>query len=346
MGFLTKFTVWFILWTRLKYLAAQCPVGWVGSKCQYMCHCERNSMCDSDGRCPTKCITGWFGPGCQYEDLVTVDGAQIFTSAGSGTTSWLTDRDVTTCNEDPGLDSITVQWDKPYPFTWLRIQAKNASNLQLHFVFTSSNISYSCVNQLLAIVDTLTVDYRCEVNNTITSLRVTGPGLNGLCSLYVSGDRNVALKQSTDQTGTYQESNFFYTSSLAVDGDTNAFFLQNKCTHTTQDSTLSVYPASWTLTLDTARLVSRITIYNRADCCSDRLESFKLELLDTNNHTVWTYEGPAKASLVYELNTLQEKPVKRIIILAIKNDTFFSYGYTYFVRSLCIWSLFAKNLGH
>ncbi|KAK6991306.1 multiple epidermal growth factor-like domains protein 6 [Biomphalaria glabrata] len=276
MGFLTNFTICFILWTRVKYLASQCPDGWFGSKCQFMCHCERNTMCDTDGRCPTKCNTGWFGPGCQYEDLATVAGAQVSTSAVSSSTSWLTDRDVTTCNEDPGLDSITVQWDRPYPFTWLRIQYKNASNLQLNFVFTSSNISYSCVNQLLAIVDTLTVDYRCEINDTMTSLRVTGPGLNGLCSLYVSGDRNVALKQPTDQTGTYQESNFFYTSSLAVDGDTNAFFLQNKCTHTTQDSTLSVYPASWTLTLDTARVVSRITIYNRGRLLQNLLSALSV----------------------------------------------------------------------
>lgn len=55
-----------------------------------------------------------------------------------------------------------------------------------------------------------------------------------------------------------------------------------------------------------------------ADCCSDRLSNFILEILDTNNHTVWSYEGPVNASLVYELNTLQQKPVKTIRIIATR----------------------------
>ncbi|XP_055884230.1 uncharacterized protein LOC106051604 isoform X1 [Biomphalaria glabrata] len=320
MGFIFKFILCFTVLTCASRVAAQCPVGWFGSKCQFMCHCESNAHCDSYGQCPTKCNAGWFGQGCQYEDLTTVDGALISTSAVSSSTSWLTDQDVTTCNEDPSLDSITVQWDKPYPFTWLRIQAKNLSAVdQFKFLFTTSgNKSHNCINQLQAIIDSVTVDYRCEINDTVTRLIITGPSLYSVCSLYISGGRNVALKQIAQQTGTYTFDNISYPASLAVDGDANPYFHNKTCSHTTDILQESVPPVSWTLTLDTPRVINRITIYNRADCCSDRLSNFILEILDTNNHTVWSYEGPVNASLVYELNTLQQKPVKTIRIIATR----------------------------
>ncbi|XP_055886245.1 uncharacterized protein LOC106076992 isoform X1 [Biomphalaria glabrata] len=326
MGFLSNYVVCFVVWMRLNFLASQCPDGWFGYKCQFMCHCDKNSKCDSDGQCPTKCNAGWFGQKCQYEDLATVDGALISTSAGSGSTSWLTDRDVTTCNEDPGLDTITVQWELSFPFTWLRLQAKNASNLELNFVFTTSlNKSYSCIHKRLAKVDTATVDYRFAINETVIQMTVTGPSIEMLCSLYISGGRNVALKQTADQTGTYSEGNIWYRASLAVDGNTNSVFYNKTCSHTTDKLAQSVYPASWTLTLDTVKVINRITIYNRADSFSYRLSRFKLETLDTNNHTVWAFDDPAKVLRVYALNIMQQKPVKTIRISATWNDSYYHF---------------------
>uniref|UniRef100_A0A2C9M7Q2 Fucolectin tachylectin-4 pentraxin-1 domain-containing protein n=1 Tax=Biomphalaria glabrata TaxID=6526 RepID=A0A2C9M7Q2_BIOGL len=169
-------------------------------------------------------------------------------------------------------------------------------------------------------MDSTTSDYRCEINDTITRLTVRGSSLNGLCSLYISGGRNVALKQTAEQTETMGT----YSASLAVDGDTNSDFQYNSCTHTTIDSALSVYPASWTLILDNPRVVNRITIFNRVDCCTERLETFSLLLLDSDNNSIWTYDNP-EASVVYRLNTLQQKPVKTVRILATKNDTTFHF---------------------
>ncbi|XP_055886247.1 uncharacterized protein LOC106076992 isoform X3 [Biomphalaria glabrata] len=266
MGFLSNYVVCFVVWMRLNFLASQCPDGWFGYKCQFMCHCDKNSKCDSDGQCPTKCNAGWFGQKCQY------------------------------------------------------------ANLELNFVFTTSlNKSYSCIHKRLAKVDTATVDYRFAINETVIQMTVTGPSIEMLCSLYISGGRNVALKQTADQTGTYSEGNIWYRASLAVDGNTNSVFYNKTCSHTTDKLAQSVYPASWTLTLDTVKVINRITIYNRADSFSYRLSRFKLETLDTNNHTVWAFDDPAKVLRVYALNIMQQKPVKTIRISATWNDSYYHF---------------------
>ncbi|KAH9487598.1 hypothetical protein Btru_073012 [Bulinus truncatus] len=162
--------------------------GWFGSKCQYLCHCDFDDWCDFDGSCSTKCASGWFGTGCQYRNLVLISGLTLVTTPPM-TIKWLTDNDDASCNVDSDLKSVTLSWNTLYPFTWLRVKVKDSSSkLQFTFKFnTTKSLTLLSCNPLTTVLDDTTVDYRCDVNDTIKELIVTGSGVKSLCSLYISG---------------------------------------------------------------------------------------------------------------------------------------------------------------
>ncbi|CAL1534181.1 unnamed protein product, partial [Lymnaea stagnalis] len=85
-------------------------------------------ICDSaTGQCTgnTKCMRGWFGVGCQYQDLTSVPSTTITSSPLQTSNTWITDRDDSTCNQDIYLQSVVVAWNITYPFSWLRLAAKD-----------------------------------------------------------------------------------------------------------------------------------------------------------------------------------------------------------------------------
>ncbi|KAH9494733.1 hypothetical protein Btru_017739, partial [Bulinus truncatus] len=288
---------------------AACPDGWFGSNCQYLCHCDVNNTCNDNGQCSTKCARGWFGQACQYQDLATASSdASVTTSPTQTTTTWLTDGSDTTCNTDTNIQLVKISWNTTYPFTWLRVIPQDAnptSNLTLTFK-TASNQTLKCINQQTFNLDAKTVDYRCDLNETIQELTVTGTGLKSLCSLYISGGRNVAIKQITQQTTTLTDA------ARAVDGNPNGQWSGNSCTHTSDTDPIP----SWTLTFDSAKVVNRYVLYNRADCCSVRLKNFKLETMFLNNTVMWTYQDTREPLLVYTVTEIQKNPVSKIRITA------------------------------
>ncbi|KAH9494722.1 hypothetical protein Btru_017717 [Bulinus truncatus] len=290
---------------------AACTPGWFGSKCQYACHCRASSACDVNGQCPSQCASGWFGLGCQYQDLTTIPGATVTTLPTQTTTTWLTDGSDTTCNTDTKIQFVKISWNTTYPFTWLRLKVKDSVS-KLNFIITFktiNNLTYTCIGLHIFDLDTTTVDYRCDLNKTVQELTVTGTGLKSLCSLYVSGGRNFALLQSATQSTLLSVE---IPAIVAVDGNTNGSFLSYSCTHTARTDT----NPQWTFSLDSAKLISRIVLYNRADCCSERLRNFKLETLDINNVTMWNYQDTRDTLQVYTVTSIQRNPVSRIRITA------------------------------
>jgi len=96
--------------------------------------------------------------------------------------------------------------------------------------------------------------------------------------------------------------------SKAIDGITNGAFYSGSVTHT-QENTLNPW---WMLNLNSVNTVNKINIWNRTDCCSERLSDFYVFFSETPfssydpaallaNSSVWNYfhEGPAgeKASI-------------------------------------------------
>jgi hypothetical protein len=63
--------------------------------------------------------------------------------------------------------------------------------------------------------------------------------------------------------------------SLAVDGNTDGDYHHGSCTHTDANAAL---PAWWQVDLDNTATIDEVRIWNRGDCCSERLRDFEVRL--------------------------------------------------------------------
>ena len=69
----------------------------------------------------------------------------------------------------------------------------------------------------------------------------------------------------------------------AIDGNKEQAFSEDSVTHTKVEN----YPW-WQLDLGQPAMVGKIKIWNRSDCCGDRLEGAVVELLDADRNVVWS----------------------------------------------------------
>ena len=90
--------------------------------------------------------------------------------------------------------------------------------------------------------------------------------------------------------GTATQSSTFYhschpTASKAIDGNSEGVF-HGWCsvTHTNQDAS-----AWWEVDLKASSLVYAVVLFNRVDCCMDRLSNFDVILTDQSHHVLGTY---------------------------------------------------------
>ncbi|XP_055886152.1 uncharacterized protein LOC106061757 isoform X2 [Biomphalaria glabrata] len=293
--------------------AYACDVGWFGPVCQYQCHCE-NTQCDHDGNCinSAKCTSGWFGYKCQYYDLVV--NATNFKDLPT----WLTDNDQNTCNTMSDVfPSISLRWNKMYLFRYLRLAVKHKisdTDIGLQF-YTNESIEVNCTDFHYVLINERTLDIHCgDRNSAIEHILVRGKGIKDLCSIHLSGGRNVALKQRTYQTSNYTA---FTSSAKAVEGDTSQRLnsLDSSCTHTAALST----PPSWTITFTNTLTIDRIVIYNRADCCSQRLSNFTLQAFGEKKELVFHYTD-SRTLLMYEVIDIRSLTIKSISITANYKD--------------------------
>ena len=90
---------------------------------------------------------------------------------------------------------------------------------------------------------------------------------------------NFALGKPTSQTST----DYGGYSYRAVDGNKSGFYGSSSITHTA----LTTNP-SWSVDLESVFEITRINVYNRMDCCSERLSGFKLSIWNSADE-VFTY---------------------------------------------------------
>ena len=107
----------------------------------------------------------------------------------------------------------------------------------------------------------------------------TAPGLaggSGTFELYLGGNasNNLALVGTATQSST----GWGGVASRAIDGNTDGIYNNNSCTHTTDQ------PNSWwEVDLGATLPMSRVLLYNRRDCCHDRLSNFRVSVFDGAN---------------------------------------------------------------
>ncbi|GFO39317.1 multiple epidermal growth factor-like domains 10 [Plakobranchus ocellatus] len=216
---------------------------------------------------------------------------------------WLTDNDDTTCNYEKGR-SITVRLKTPHPLTWVRIVVKAAAYLRhfrLSYEIDGSESSVPCINPRSARVDDVTLDISCPTLAVVSHVTLSSWDVLRLCSLYISGGRNMALNQATRESSTYGMGTH-WGSYRAVDGtprySSMIAFSQRTCSHTVPNRPGLAW---WRVTFSNDVEINRFVIYNRRDCCEVRLVNFTLQALASSNSNV-TYSytdsgGPAQ--LVY-----------------------------------------------
>ncbi|GFO07307.1 multiple epidermal growth factor-like domains 10 [Plakobranchus ocellatus] len=284
--------------------AQQCDPGLFGNLCQFRCHCAENGECSvRDGACNNGCDAQWFGPACQYESAgySTMPGLE-------SEMSWLTDNDDTTCNSG-NTQNVTVALDIPQPLTWIRVMVSNSAALdqfQLSYQIEGADNSYTHNGHVSAKVDNTTLDIYCPTSDSVSHLTLTGNVVAGLCSLRISGGRNVALYQRATQSSTYLN----WYAGYAVDGNpgipNNPHSLENTCSHTEPNAG----PAYWLLTFADAVSINRLVVYNRREpsrtvdgCCEERLVNFTVEAYPPlGSAAAYTYTDPGgPAQQVYSL---------------------------------------------
>ncbi|XP_078669493.1 chorion peroxidase-like isoform X1 [Branchiostoma floridae x Branchiostoma belcheri] len=83
---------------------------------------------------------------------------------------------------------------------------------------------------------------------------------------------NLALGRPTQQSSV----GFGGVPERAVDGDTNGVYSSRSCTHTIKDIN-----NWWYVDLGSSHYIDEVVIFNRQDCCSERLNSFRLHVGDS-----------------------------------------------------------------
>jgi mono/diheme cytochrome c family protein len=142
-------------------------------------------------------------------------------------------------------------------------------------------------------------------------VRITLPGANKILSLaevqVFSGVDNVALK------GEAKQSSVFYDgpARLAIDGNTDGNFEKKSVTHTKAEN-----DPWWEVDLKGEKAVDRIVLWNRTGGVEDRLNGYRLELLNEKHEVVWKTDGKTvpRPSVTHE--TSGARPVAFIAAFA------------------------------
>ncbi|NUW35617.1 discoidin domain-containing protein [Nonomuraea sp. SMC257] len=117
---------------------------------------------------------------------------------------------------------------------------------------------------------TLTITYVVDTSYTGTEGNIT------LHAATLSTDVDLAAGKTATQSSTYVTGG---NAGLAVEGNTNGDFQAGSVTHTSQ-SPVDANPW-WQVDLGSSQQVSAVKLWNRTDCCSDRLRDFHVFASDT-----------------------------------------------------------------
>lgn len=104
---------------------------------------------------------------------------------------------------------------------------------------------------------------------------------------------NIAQGKSTNQSSAA----FNGVSSRAVDGNTSGCYGNNTVTHTNFEN-----QPWWIVAFGGPNYIEKVTLWNRTDCCSERLSNFHVDYLDKAKAVIETYEYPGQAATRTEIN--------------------------------------------
>ncbi|GFR92653.1 histone-lysine N-methyltransferase SETMAR [Elysia marginata] len=213
---------------------------------------------------------GWFGDKCQYRCH---------------------------CTDDVDCDKVTGLCSSGCGPGWFGPSCQYALHRDLQITYGNYRADDgTCAGGFVTNGDDGVLDISCVTDTPIVKLELSGPGVGSLCSLHISGGRNLALKQTAWQTSTQDSANGsltgvansnsdrFWSADNAVDGR-----LDIPDNHTDQALTCSqtenTADSKWLVKFSMPVQILRTLIYNRRnpsnkDCCESHLDEFSITFLD------------------------------------------------------------------
>jgi len=103
-----------------------------------------------------------------------------------------------------------------------------------------------------------------------------------LCEVKVIGKKSIFQPVSQNKPTKQSSTDFGASSARAVDGNTEGDFKHESCTHTKK----TLY-AWWRVDLQRSYSIKDVIVYNRSDCCGERLSKFKVYVGQKETSSGW-----------------------------------------------------------
>jgi len=108
-----------------------------------------------------------------------------------------------------------------------------------------------------------------------------------------------------------------YHAHYAIDGNTNQNLTQAFMSHTDND----LSGPWWEGTLNRSTRMSQILIYNRQDCCAERIVGFTLSILDGNDNALWSWtDTSGTQQSIYTIDTSASAPGSKVKVKLNRQD--------------------------
>jgi len=120
-----------------------------------------------------------------------------------------------------------------------------------------------------------------------------------LCASIVPYSVNAALVNlATAGTASQSSTGWGGVANRAIDGDTNGNYWGGSVSHTLYNK-----GAWWTVDLGTVNNIQQIDIWNRTDCCANRLTNFTVSVLNSTFNSVWSqvFSGTASTHEIFNV---------------------------------------------
>ncbi|VVH66216.1 lipoprotein, putative, partial [uncultured Gammaproteobacteria bacterium] len=109
-------------------------------------------------------------------------------------------------------------------------------------------------------------------------------GFGGISPIHAT-NINLALGKPATQSSTFPYHSILPVAGYAVDGNTDGYFLNKSTTHTKYEQ-----GAWWQVDLGEEKNINQIIIYNRTDCCADRLSNYRVSISNKADFSTHTYQ--------------------------------------------------------
>ncbi|CAB5507259.1 hypothetical protein AZO1586I_1800, partial [Bathymodiolus thermophilus thioautotrophic gill symbiont] len=151
----------------------------------------------------------------------------------------------------------------------------------------SNGLSFNARNGTISGTPIFTSD---PVTYVITTYVVTATGLfaKDTATVVIAvgvGDINLAFGKHATQSSTYLYHSIVPVAGYAVDGNTDGYFLNKSTTYTEYE-----HGAWWQVDLGSKKNINQIIIYNRTDCCADRLSNYQVSISNKADFSTHIYQ--------------------------------------------------------